>query len=183
MTSEILRIADQVFRLVYVARNVAYHRSLQPFNNELNQNYWILIFNNFLDISVLEWCKVFGSKNQNTHWSRHVENKDEFRNGMLARLEMSQEEWQTYWSSVKDYRDKSVAHHQSNPNITHYLDLGPALTACFYYYEKLIAELHNLKVYDYPDDLESYFESSLSQASDFSKIAYEATKEIEEKVY
>jgi len=183
MNDKIPRLVDQVFRLVYVVRNVAHHRSLQKYKDEFNQNYWIIIFNNFLDIAVLEWCKVFGSRNEATHWSNHVKDQDTFRQELLSRLKLSQEEWGEYWESIKEYRDNAVAHHGYIPNGTDYPDFSYALVACYYYYEILINELRSLKVYDYPDDLEKYFNNSLAQATEFSNLAYQSTIKIEEQVY
>jgi hypothetical protein len=181
--AEIGKIVDQVFRLVYVARNVAHHRSLESFKDDFEQNYWILAFNNFLDIAVLEWCKAFGSKSEATHWSKHVKDPDVFRAGLFHRLTVSEDEWRTYWESIKNYRDEVVAHHESASKVTHYPDFGHALKACFYYYEILITELRVLHVSDYPDNLEDYFESSLAQAKNFSEIAYRATRALKENVY
>ena len=109
MTAHILELADQVFRLVFVVRNAAYHRSLHKYKDEFVQNYWILIFNNFLDIAVLEWCKVFGSNNDATHWSNKITKKDKFRAELLARLNYTESEWEAYWNNIKGYRDCVVA--------------------------------------------------------------------------
>lgn len=183
MSAEIAKIVDQVFRLVYVARNVAHHRSLEPFKDDFNQNYWILVFNNFLDIAVLEWCKAFGSKAEATHWSKHVSDPDAFRAGLLQALRLSEEEWHTYWNGIKAYRDEVVAHHESASKVTHYPDFGVALQACFYYYKVLIKQLRMFKVFDYPECLEDYFEKSLAQARHFSDVAYQSTRSLTEDVY
>jgi hypothetical protein len=180
MTSDIRKVVDQVFRLVYVARNVAGYRSLEPFKDEVNQNYWILISNNFFDIAVLEWCKVFGSKGEATHWSSHVKDPDAFRAGLLARLSMSEADWVIYWEKIKSYRDQFVAHHDPKLANSAYPDLTPALSACFFYYEILIRELHLLKVFDYPDSLEEYFYNARSQFNEFSAIAYGSTKALKD---
>lgn len=183
MTADVGKVVDQVFRLVYVVRNVAHHRSLEPFKDDSDQNYWILVFNNFLDIAVLEWCKAFGSRGEATHWSNHVADPDAFRAGLYARLGVSEEEWRTYWESIKNYRDEVVAHHVSASKVTHYPDLGCALQACFYYYGILIKQLRQLSVFDYPEDLEDYYKRSLEQACRFSELAYGATRALKENVY
>ncbi len=183
MSAEIAKVVDQVFRLVYVARNVAHHRSLEPYRDDFNQNYWILVFNNFLDVAVLEWCKAFGSNAEATHWSKHVANPDDFRTGLLQAMGLSEDEWHVYWDSIKTYRDEVVAHHESASKVTHFPDFSHALQACFYYYTILIKQLRMFKVFDYPDSLESYFEKSLAQARKFSEVAYNATRPLPEVVY
>lgn len=183
VTAEIGKVVDQVFRLVYVARNIAHHRSLESFKDDFEQNYWILVFNNFLDIAVLEWCKAFGSRSEATHWSNHVVDPDSFRVGLLERLGISDEEWHAYWEHIKQYRDEVVAHHERASKVTHYPDFGIALRACFYYYEVLIKQLRVFHVFDYPDSLEDYFERSLEQALTFSGVAYGSTRSLKEAVY
>jgi hypothetical protein len=183
MSIEIGKTVDQVFRLVFIVRNVAHHRSLEPYKNEFYQNYWILIFNNFLDIATLEWCKAFGSRIEETHWSNHVKDVEAFRHGLLERLGIPESEWIAYWENLKKYRDQVVAHHQRLSDVSNFPDFSHALTACFFYYEILIKELRAFHVYDYPDNLEEYFEKSLAQAKHFSDIAYSATTEIKEQVY
>jgi hypothetical protein len=183
MSEDIRKVVDQVFRLVYVVRNVAYYRSLEPLKDDFNQNYWIHIFNNFFDIAVLEWCKVFGSRAEGTHWSNYVKDQEVFRKGLLGKIGMSEAAWQIYWESIKNYRDELLAHHQSSSKVSSYPELGHMLTACYYYYGILIKELRALKVYDYPDNLEEYFEKSFAQAESFSTVAYQATKELKEELY
>lgn len=183
MTDRILKLTNQVFRLVYIARNIAYHRSLSEYKDDIVQNYWVYIFNNFLDISVLEWCKVFGSRAEETHWSNHINNVDKFRKDMLIHLGLSQAEWKEYWNQLKTYRDCGVAHYIYNPDITDYPKFDNALEVSYFYYDILIQELRSLNVYDYPDDLKIYFNSCLDQAKEFSHTAYNSTRNIKEVVY
>lgn len=183
MTDNILNIANQIFRLVFVVRNVAYHRSLLKQKDNFEQNYWILIFNNFLEIAVLEWCKVFGSNTDTTHWTNHINDEAGFRSNLLKRLNLTQPEWDNYWQEMKNYRDKVVAHHEYDPKITNYPDFSHALESCYFYYEILIKELRLLKCYDYPDNLEEYFNRSLKQAEKISETAYDATRNIKEDEY
>lgn len=183
MTDQILKLTDQVFRLVFIARNIAYYKSLYKYKDNFRQDYWILIFNNFLDIAVLEWCKVFGSRAEKTHWSHHIQNEDKFRQEILNHLNLSRKEWGKYWESMKSYRDSVVAHHESNPNFTNYPNLDYALVSCYFYYEIIIKELRLVKVYDYPDDLGEYFQISLDKAADFSNTAYISTINIKDEVY
>ncbi|MGR3318990.1 MAG: hypothetical protein ACUZ8O_10995 [Candidatus Anammoxibacter sp.] len=180
-TDRILKLTDQAFRLVYIVRNIAYHRSLHEYKDDFVQNYWVYIYNNFLDISVLEWCKVFGSRAEATHWSNHVNDVDIFREELLTHLCLSQIEWEEYWNHLKTYRDCGVAHHIHNPDITNYPDFDNALKVSYFYYDIVIQELRSLNVYDYPDNLQSYFDSCLDQAKEFSHTAYNSTINIKKQ--
>ncbi|MBM4275174.1 MAG: hypothetical protein FJ126_04225 [Deltaproteobacteria bacterium] len=177
------KILDHLIRLLYIIRNVACHRALSKYKSDFKQNYWILIFNNFLDISILEWCKIFGSKIEPTHWRSLVDNHDSFRLGLLKALDIDNSNWDDYWRRVKNYRDKFVAHHENSPGITHYPELDNIIKSSFYYYSYLIEKLREIGIYYEPDDLSDYYEHFLRQASKFADMSYQVTKDIEEKVY
>jgi len=177
------KLIDYLIRLLYVVRNAACHRALSKYKNQLNQNYWILIFNNFFDIAILDWCKVFGSESEPTHWKNIVDDPSSFRQGLLSALGIDQSNWETYWKDVKDYRDKYLAHHQNDPSRTHYPNLDIAVNSSFYFYKWLINKL-KIKHFDFdPYDLKEYYESFISQASKFVEVSYQSTKKIEEEVF
>lgn len=85
--------SDHIFRLLYVVRNAACCRSLNGYKDNFNQSYWILIYNNFFDITILEWCKIFGTYSEPTHWTTLVKDQNTFRQGLLATLNIKDSEW------------------------------------------------------------------------------------------
>lgn len=176
-------ITDHLFRLLYVIRNAACHRALSHYMDECNQNYWILIYNNFLAIAILEWCKLFGTDSEPTHWKTLVDDHNIFRQELLQTIGIDQSDWDTYWENIKNYRKEILAHHKQNPNVTHYPSLDIALESSFHYFTWLVAKLQHLNIYFVPDDLREYYDSFLSQASKFAKVSYISTKEIIERVY
>jgi hypothetical protein len=48
-----------------------------------------------LDYGLIEWCKVFGNRSDDTHWTKLVPNDqhDAFRLGLLAAVGKNAEEW------------------------------------------------------------------------------------------
>ncbi len=177
------QILDHLFRLVYVVRNAACNEALSRYKDDFNQNYWILIYNNFLDIAVMEWCKIFGSNKEPTHWKTLVDDHDIFRQNLLKALNIDDAAWKSYWMGMKDYRDTQVAHHQYNPNITHYPNLNIALESSFYYYNWLISKLRSLAISSFPDDLKDYYSRFVDQALNFADVSFQATKDIKERVF
>jgi hypothetical protein len=174
------RIIVHLDRLLYVVRNVACHRALSQYIVENSQNYWKLIFNNFLDVAILEWCKVFGSKREKTHWGKLVDDQVSFHQSLLNALKIDQSGWETYQKDIKTYRDKFIAHHQNDPYRTHRPRLDIALESCFYYYTWLINKLNQLNIYlvDGPDNLKDYYDNYLLQISRFAEISYLSTQNI-----
>ena len=184
MTADIRKVIDHAYRLVYITRNVAHHRSFNSFRDDFNQTYWILISNNFLDVAILEWCKVFGSRSDATHWTSNVLDEAAFRAGLFEKLKINKAEWEAYRERVKAYRDKVIAHYDSASATSDHPDFCLALKACFYYYDMLNRQLKQSSIgTGYPESLEDYYEKSLAQARVFSETAYRATKSLDDSDY
>lgn len=95
----------------HFARNLAYYKAgwdthTPKFTNE----FWATVNGNFLDICVLEWCKLFGNRNDGHYWQQVVDDKEKFRKDMFNALSIKQSDLDSYWSEIKDYRDEFVAH-------------------------------------------------------------------------
>ncbi len=111
----------RVLILCFLAiRNIAFHRASRKANLSYDDTqFWLSISNNFLDIAVLEWSKVFelrwdrekrrrvGGKH---HWQRVVSQSHVFETRLYAELGISSQDFSDYMTIVKTYRDKFVAH-------------------------------------------------------------------------
>ncbi len=170
--------SEHVFRLLYVVRNAANYRSLMKHKDDFNQDYWILVFNNFYDTAILEWCKVFGTDNEPTHWKTLVDDHESFRKSLLDCIGIDEPDWKSYWQQVRDYRNNLITHHQKTPKVTQYPTLDIALEAAFFYYEWLVKKLDESGIIQKPQNLRQYYLSCLEQSKKFSERAYEATKGI-----
>jgi hypothetical protein len=92
-------------------RNLAYYRVAHP--NEPrspNRDFWVTVDGNFLDQSVLEWCKLLGDERAQHHWTKIVSDKVSFERELLAHLSMDAEVFHGYRNEMREYRDKFVAH-------------------------------------------------------------------------
>ena len=127
-------------------RQFSYHRAMFPHIKNLRTNIWIYTFNNFIDMSILDWCHLFGNRNDDLYWKNVITNNDEFKRNILANLKISEKEWNNYWSLIKDYRDKHVAHIEISPQYT-IPDLTNALESIKLYYSYVIKELHENNEY------------------------------------
>jgi hypothetical protein len=174
--------SDHIFRLVYVIRNVAFYRSLNKYKDNFNQNYWIQIYNNFFDVAVLEWCKVFGTDSEPTHWKTIVQDHKAFRNGLLSSIGLNEQGWSDFWKSVNSYRNNIIAHFRRIPSLSN-PSLDVIIKSTFYYYEWLQQELDKHGIKQEPEDLEGYYHLCLAQAKSFSETAYNSTSNIKEKVF
>ncbi|MDP3297214.1 MAG: hypothetical protein Q8N09_06420 [Thermodesulfovibrionia bacterium] len=177
------QLKEHIFRLVYVIRNAANYESLSKYQGTFTQNYWIMIQNNFFDFVILEWCKIFGTDSEPTHWKNLVDDHVSFRAKLLARVKSNETDWKDYWEYMITYRNNLISHHQKDPSVTHHPDFDKGIEASYYYYEYLIKKLRGLGNTQYPDNLKDYYDRHLEQAIRFSETAYNSTKDIKENVY
>jgi hypothetical protein len=126
--------------IVNFSRALIYHREIyrQTQNRSLRSNFWISTGNNHLDIAIIDWCKIFGSDDNSTHWKNNVEHEAKFRSGLLEYLKISREEWDSYWASIVDYRNKETAHFDPNysPRVTPRFDIATnAIKYAYQYFQ------------------------------------------------
>jgi len=92
-------------------RNLAYYRSWheagQPRRNE---QFWVSANGAFLDITVLEWCKIFGDSKGKHRWAAVVTDVDAFMPAMTEQLGIARGDFDTCRAAMVKYRDKFVAH-------------------------------------------------------------------------
>ncbi len=178
-------LTAHLFRLVHLARSTEMKRALTEVDPKPHLNFWRLIHGNQLDIAVLEWCKVFGSDGEATHWKKIVPpaSHDQFRDSLFAAVGVTAEEWVAYWNEMKTYRDNQVAHHIELNTDSNYPVLDLALKSSFFYYSYLIKELRSLGETRYPDDLQTYCEAFEKQAREIAATAAASTAAIKERVF
>ena len=176
----LLRVA---YKCQDFARQLSYFRA-RPNKDDTHQLYfWKFVFNNFIDLAVLDWLHLFGSDRDDLHWKGIVWDIVSFKHGLLAQLRLNDVQWNTYWKSVKEYRDKDVAHIEVRPT-GHVPDMNTALKAVDYYYGYVFGELSQIATYtDLASNFIDYYEESFEQAEKIVAIAYTATRQIKEQVF
>ena len=178
-------LTSHLFRLVHLARSVEMKRALTRVDPEPHLNFWRLIHGNQLDIAVLEWCKVFGSDGEATHWKTIVPpaNHHQFRDALFTAAGVTVEEWAAYWKEMKAYRDNLIAHHIEMNRVPNYPMLDIALKSSYFYYSYVIKELRLLGEMRFPDDLQVYCEAFEIQVREIAATAIASTAAIEERAY
>lgn len=124
-------------------RNLAYLRAFKDVHARIpmdsTRDFWITQGGNCTDIAVLEWCKLFADSADKHHWSRIVTDPDTFKHWLLTRLRIEEAAYSDYVTSVRRYRDKFVAHLDSD----HVMDipmLDIAERAVFFYHQHLTTQ-------------------------------------------
>lgn len=98
-------------------RNLAYYRAGQSEQGnhmldpaEPTVNFWRQANSNFIDMCVLDWCKIFADRKAVHHWRKIVFDPVKFEGDLLARLTLTADEFQQFLDKIRFYRDKFIAH-------------------------------------------------------------------------
>ena len=97
---------------VTCVRNYAIRKAIQDnFNQLKHSNFWRVVANSTLDTVVLDWCKLFGSRGESTHFSKCAERGIiDFDNEVLAKTNISKQDYRLLHIDFVTYRNKSAAH-------------------------------------------------------------------------
>jgi hypothetical protein len=111
---------------------------------------------NFLDLCVLEWCKLFAGTNGKHHWRKVVAHPDRFEVALLARLHLTKPQFDEYITAMCAYRDKFVAHLDDLPGmrIPH---LRLARRSVAYLYDHLLSNPDDTQHFDDPLPARRYY--------------------------
>jgi hypothetical protein len=110
-----LRIA--VILCCSFARNLAYYRAWWGDEHQHflalarpHEHFWTAVNNNFFDMCVLEWCKLFGGRLEKHRWQAIVSDPVAFKEGLLRHLGMDADAHEQQVETMRFYRDTGVAH-------------------------------------------------------------------------
>ena len=181
------RLSEAVEVLVNLVRNIHLRRELSAVCPDPHLAFWRLIYGDLSDIVVLEWCKLFGSdddEHQPLHWRNVVSDQIQFREALFSRLQIYESKWRSYWGEMKRYRDQSVAHHDiRRSEIKNYPKFDLALESAYFYYEFIVDQLRNMGTDLKPSDLREYSKSFAAQCREIAQAAMNATEQFKETVY
>ena len=138
------RLRRVVILCASFARNVAYFRAGQSQTGSAARTpskprsaFWTQISANFLDIAVLEWCKLLGDEKDKHFWRNVVTDPPAFEASLLAHLEMTASDFVDLAKKMRRYRDKFVAHLDSDAKMDIPL-LTAALAADRFYHGHIV---------------------------------------------
>ena len=173
---------SQIGLLVQIVRCIQMKRVLSEIDPNPNLNFWLLIHGSFMDLPALDWCKIFGSNAEPTHWKGIATDHAQFKNSLLNHLDITDNEWAAYWEQMKNFRDELIAHQCTDSIVTKYPEFDIALRSSYFYHDYL-ANLLTEQDSDPIENLELYSLRFYEQTKKIAKKAIEATKGIHESVY
>ena len=135
---------------LHFLRNAAYYRTFNAAAiPRRREQFWRTINGNFIDICMLEWCKLFGDPKAKHHWSKCVTDEQRFRTGLYRAVGLNEEPFERYRLEVRAYRDKFVAH-LDELNTIAIPNLRPGFESVNYLYAYLL---------DVEDDLDAFHDA------------------------
>jgi len=102
--------------------------------------FWRAVNNNFLDMCVLEWCKLFTDKSGQHYWGNIVTDSQKFEAELLRYLGLDTAAFEQEIKTMRYYRDKFVAH-QDLEYIVILPTLDVAKKAVWFYHAHLVNHL------------------------------------------
>jgi len=102
------------------------------------EQFWVNANSNFIDICVLEWCKLFGDKQGQNSWRKVITDQTAFFAGLLQTLDKTESEFDSYVMEMKTYRDKFTAHLDSE-EVMNIPNLKVARKSVSFLYDYLLA--------------------------------------------
>jgi hypothetical protein len=108
--------------------------------------FWREVHINFIDICVLEWCKLFTDRRGKDwgkhHWRRVVAEPARFEAKLYTTLGVTAAEFDDLIAPVRKYRDKFVAH-LDEVRVMDWPSLEQPMKAVEFLFERLAREAHS----------------------------------------
>ena len=159
------------------AQYVKVRRMMEEIVLEPKQTFWIMTVNLLADAAAVEWSKVFGSCNEDTHWTRALpkDRHDDVRDGLLKAIGISQAAWEDYRNSIVSYRNQMVSHHDLDATVAKYPHYDLAIVAATFMFDQLqnTADPHILG--DIPHSLDRWSGTVAANMSAIVRKAFEAS--------
>lgn len=148
----------------HFARNCAYYKAgWNGKKTKATNEFWATVQHNYIDIYVLEWLKLFGDHNDKHHWKKVTEDSEVFKEKMLKHCSITEDDLKSCRESFKTYRDKFLAHLDSE-DVMQIPKLDSALCVVNYYYSYVIDELDVYGLRGLPHDLELYYKNCFTDS-------------------
>ncbi len=164
--SPVDRARRAAFLCCHFARNFAYYSVFRKSLDLGKEGFWLTVHGNFIDVCVLEWCKLFGNRNGKYHWKNTLSDPGKFRSELLRTHGIDEAALEKLWNEVKSYRDDFVAHLEEQET-TVIPNMNVAYLLVEFYYRKLQLGYPALQTHiALPAHVDRYYDSCLREAEE-----------------
>lgn len=108
--------AEQQYEvLVSFVHHLAYYRTLSEAYADLQvkSEFWKWTIDAHILRAIIHWCMLFGTDSSEVHWKKVIADhstQSTFRSHLLDVLGFTHDQWEAFWSSMTDFRNKYAAH-------------------------------------------------------------------------
>ncbi len=146
----------------HFVRNYAYYKAgWHDDKLKSNDQFVVSLNGNFLDICVLEWCKLFGDHSDKHHWKKIMGSDPTFKQRMFDQLNINQTDLEITYKSFRAYRDKYIAHLDSD-EVFKIPEVSKGLNIVYFYYNEVKALCES--IIDWPNSIEDFYNEHYQKA-------------------
>lgn len=144
----------------------ALYKNLDSLDNYTgNLHPYRTICNALIGDACINWCKVFGSDAEATHWKNVIDDHTHFREVLFSELGITAIEFRSYWNDMLQFRSNIIAHFNSEHFATGFTPgfdtaIASASIAHKYFRESLPENVNYLG----PTDLAAYGADAAEEA-------------------
>lgn len=170
-------VLASLHRLMVFTQTIKVRRMVEEIALDPKQTFWIMTVNLLADAAAIEWSKVFGSWDEDTHWTRIVpkEKQDEVRAALLRELAFSPKDWEAYRAEIVDYRNQLVAHHDLDATVAKYPHYDKGIVAANFMFDVLRTMADPDQLGDIPLLLDRWSNTVSGNMSVIVRKAFEAS--------
>jgi hypothetical protein len=130
----------------------------------LDGGFWRTANGNFLEMAVLEWCKLLADRRGAHFWKNVVSDPAAFEAGLLRRLRLDTAAFEGEIDDMRRYRDHYIAHADSDPKI-YVPHLDVAKRAVWFYFAHVVnQEVNSADLTGFPLDLDAGYKQCEEEA-------------------
>lgn len=167
-------VLASLHHLMVFAQCVKARRMIQDIASDPKQTFWIMTINLLADAAAIEWSKVFGSWDEDTHWTKFVpkESHDVIRAALRKELGFGEKDWEAYRDTIVEYRNQIVAHHDLGAIIANYPHYDKALVAAYFMFGELLNFAHPGRLGGIPSSLDRWSNTVAGNMSAIVRAAF-----------
>ena len=167
---EIKRLRRVLILCVHCARNTIYYRQGWQQKKAVFRGSLVVTANsNFLDVAVLEWCKLFAEPRGKHHWTRVIHDRSAFEHRVLCDLSLTTDQFAAFIRDVRKYRDRFLAHLDDDETMD-IPRLDSIITSVQSLYQFLMSKEANGRIPNVDDRLDDSIDAWSKEARDFYKL-------------
>lgn len=137
-------IGAQLMVINEAIRSLVYSRTIRGIGTRRG-HFWVSTNNAHIQSFITAWSKCFGSKKDDTHWTKTTSNRQDFKRRLQRELDLNGRSFKNYFKSLLTIRNKVVSHTDLTSSDVFIPNLEQALDSLRFFHGELRKELQSLE--------------------------------------